>query len=159
MNALQELTLPQVAERWGISKVGVKARAKLLGVKLKQISSTCSVWPAEYLELGDLYHQHLKAGGTKNDWKGPLAPAATAPTITTAEPLADPLLRARQMAAIAKEDLWLRPAEFAQVVGLKRLKGSHHNLLRDGFVWHRAQGLWSCKKLSPSLPAAHSEPA
>ena len=157
MGTLLEPTLTQCRERWGISSSGVKARAKLLGVKLKQTSSTSSVWPAEYLELGDLYHQHLKDGGTKNDWEGPLNPAVTAGTavtVATPEPIVDPLLRARQMAAIAAEDLWLRPAEFAQVVGLKRLKGSHHNMLRDGFVWHRAQGLWSCKKLSPSLPEA-----
>lgn len=159
MNTLQELTLPQVAERWGISKVGVKARGRLLGVKMKQTSPTSSVWPAEYLELGDLYHQHLKDGGTKNDWKGPMPKGVKTRTRRQRPMLADPLLRARQMAAIAAEDLWLRPEEFGQVVGLRQLDTRHDGLLRDGFVWHRAQGLWSCKKLSPSLPAAHSEPA
>ena len=159
MNTLQELTLPQIAERWGISKNGVKTRAKLLGVQMKQISSTCSVWPAEYLELGDMYHQHLKNGGTKNDWKGPMPKGTKTRTQRQRPMLADPLLRARQMASIAAEDLWLRPEEFGQVVGLRQLDTRHDGLLRDGFRWHRAQGLWSCKKLSPSLPAAHSEHA
>lgn len=155
-----EPTLQQCRERWGISGSGVKARAKLLGVKLKQTSSNCSVWPAEYVELGDLYHQHLKDGGTKHTWKGPLNPAVTAVTAAKPEPLADPLLRARQMNAIASEDLWLRPREFSQVVGLKTLKSSHSGLLRDGFRWHRADGLWTCKKVSPALPPAElQEPA
>jgi len=155
MTTQLELTLPQVADRWGISKSGVKVRAKLLGVKLNQISSTCSVWPAEYLDLGDQYHRHIQAGGTKATWAGPLAPAAgTAATPTTAEPPADPLLRPRLLKAMEKEEIWLPGHVLAPILGLKRMRKALHNKRREGFrLWQQDQ-LWTCWQETPELPSS-----
>ena len=155
MTSFEGLPLPECAERWGISKSGVKARARILGVKLKQLSSTCSVWPAIYLDEGDQYHEHIKSGGTKATWAGPLAPdAGNAATVATPEPPADPLLRPRLLKAMEKEEIWLPGNVMAPILGLKRMRKALHNQRREGFrLWYQDQ-LWTCWQDTPELPSS-----
>ena len=65
LEALPVLTLAEAGDRWGVSsRNSVKARAAALGVELRRESSTRTVWPAEYVALGDRLAGHLKTGGT-----------------------------------------------------------------------------------------------
>ena len=75
--ALPDLTLAEAGDRWGVSsRNSVKARAAALGVELRRESSTRTVWPAEYVALGDRLAEHLKNGGTLASF----GPSLTAPT-------------------------------------------------------------------------------
>ena len=58
------------------SRYSVKAQAAALGVELRRESSTRTVWPAEYVALGDRLAEHLKNGGTLTSF-GPSVIAAT----------------------------------------------------------------------------------
>lgn len=72
VDAVPELTLGECCARWGVSSRNtIKARAAALGVELDQQSSTRTVWPAEHLALGDALDDHLQAGGSLKDYKGP----------------------------------------------------------------------------------------
>ena len=66
LEALPDLTLAEAGDRWGVSsRNSIKARAAALGVELRRESSTRTVWPAEYVALGDQLAEHLKrTGGT-----------------------------------------------------------------------------------------------
>jgi hypothetical protein len=60
IDAIADLTLAQCCERWGVaSRNSIKARAAALGVELIRESSTRTVWPAEYVALGDELAEHL----------------------------------------------------------------------------------------------------
>jgi len=77
LEALPDLTLAEAGVRWGVSsRYSVKAQAAALGVELRRESSTCTVWPAEYVALGDRLAEHLKNGGTLASF-GPSVTAAT----------------------------------------------------------------------------------
>jgi hypothetical protein len=67
-----DLTLAEACERWGVSSRNtIKARAKALGVELRIESTTRTVWPAEYVPLGDQLAEHLKQrGGTLANFPG-----------------------------------------------------------------------------------------
>jgi hypothetical protein len=83
LEALPDLTLAEAGERWGVSsRNSVKARAAALGVELRRESSTRTVWPAEFVPLGDRLAEHLQAGGTLASFPGakPSLPAPTAGT-------------------------------------------------------------------------------
>ena len=81
LDAVPDLTLAEAGERWGVtSRNSVKARAAALGVELRRESSTRTVWPAEFVPLGDQLAEHLKtAAGTLASFPGSMA-SLTAPT-------------------------------------------------------------------------------
>jgi hypothetical protein len=77
LEALPDLTLAEASDRWGVSSRNtLKARAAALGVVLRRESSTRTVWPAEYVALGDRLAEHLQSGGTLASF----GPSVTAPT-------------------------------------------------------------------------------
>jgi hypothetical protein len=77
LEALPDLSLAEAGDRWGVSsRNSVKARAAALGVELRRESSTRTVWPAEYVALGDRLAEHLKNGGTLASF----GPSLMAPT-------------------------------------------------------------------------------
>jgi hypothetical protein len=91
IEALPDLTLAECCQRWEISsRNSVKARAAALGVPLRRESSTRTVWPAEWLPLGDELQEHLSGGGKLADFPGSVtAPAAGSDaTAQDAQPLA-----------------------------------------------------------------------
>jgi hypothetical protein len=50
-------------EKWsGISRNGLKARARALGVELNRVSSTLTTWPGAFIELAERLHEHLQSG-------------------------------------------------------------------------------------------------
>ena len=80
LEALPDLTLAEAGERWGVSsRNSVKARAAALGVELRRESSTRTVWPAEFVPLGDRLAEHLQHGGTLASFPGAM-PSLTAAT-------------------------------------------------------------------------------
>jgi hypothetical protein len=80
LEALPDLTLSEAGERWGVSsRNSVKARAAALGVELRRESSTRTVWPAEFVPLGDRLAEHLQHGGTLASFPGAM-PSLTAAT-------------------------------------------------------------------------------
>ena len=88
INALPDLTLPQCCERWGVSsRNSIKARAKALGVQLVPVSSTCTIWPGEHVELGDQLNEYLKNRGKLAEFPHKL----TAPTDSTGDTDTRPL--------------------------------------------------------------------
>ena len=68
-----DISIRDLEQRWGLSRNGLKARAKALGVELVRVSSTCTVWPGDYIELGDRLHEHVSAGNPLRTFPG-LAP-------------------------------------------------------------------------------------
>ena len=77
LEGVPDLTLADCCQRWGVnSRNSVKARAAALGVELRRESSTRTVWPAEWLPLGDELQEHLSGGGKLADFPGSVtAPA------------------------------------------------------------------------------------
>lgn len=65
------LRLPKCEKRWGLSRNGVKARAKYLGVKLARPSSTSSYWPWDDLTLGDDLHSWVQKGNPMKEFRIP----------------------------------------------------------------------------------------
>jgi hypothetical protein len=144
---LPDVPLRDLEQRWGLSRNGLKARARALGVELKRISSTLTVWPGDFVDLGDQLDDHLKAGKPMGTFPA-LAPtdgttANTASSITKAsgtEGLAlaiaqamanttlslpvtpvDPLRRARGLAEAADAGLVLTTDELV-ALGVKGVK-------------------------------------
>jgi len=80
-DASPDLTLADCCDRWGVaSRNSIKARAAALGVELVRESSTRTVWPAEFVDLGDQLAEHLKGkGATLASFPGSL-PSPTAGT-------------------------------------------------------------------------------
>ena len=66
---IEDVSLPELEERWSINRTSLKNRAKLLGVQLIRESSTRTVWPGDKIELGDRYHQHLRTGGNSTNFQ------------------------------------------------------------------------------------------
>jgi len=63
-DASPDLSLAECCDRWGVaSRNSIKARAAALGVELVRESSTRTVWPAEFVDLGDQLAEHLKGKG------------------------------------------------------------------------------------------------
>ena len=80
LEALPDLTLAECCDRWGVSsRNSIKARAAALGVELRRESSTRTVWPAEFVPLGDRLAEHLQGGGTLAGFPGAM-PSVPAPS-------------------------------------------------------------------------------
>lgn len=75
-----DVSIRDLEARWGLSRNGLKARAARLGVELRRVSSTLTVWPGEFVELGDRLHEHLSSGQPLHTFPG-LAPAVSAPPV------------------------------------------------------------------------------
>lgn len=82
---LPDVPLRDLEQRWGLSRNGLKARARALGVELKRISSTLTVWPGDFVDLGDQLDAHLASGRPMGTFPA-LAPTdgTTANTANTA---------------------------------------------------------------------------
>jgi hypothetical protein len=170
--SLPGVPLRDIEQRWGLSRNGLKARAKALGVELERVSSTVTLWPGEYVELGDQLDAHIKAGKPMATFPG-LAPAGsaitkTAPTKPAAPSLvdaaaadalrafyglpaagADPLKRARGLAEAADNGLVLTSDELA-ALGVKGIDGFADRDLAFGFAFHKHQQrnrvLWTVER-------------
>ncbi|MCP9824497.1 hypothetical protein [Synechococcus sp. EJ6-Ellesmere] len=116
-----DVSIKELETRWKLSRNGLKARARALGVELRRVSSTLTVWPGEFLELGERLHEHLDKKQPMGTFPG-LAPtpgsAGTAHPLPSVPAPADPLARARALAAAADEDLPLVSDELAAVLGV-----------------------------------------
>lgn len=140
-----DISIRDLEQRWGLSRNGLKARAKALGVELVRVSSTCTVWPGDFIELGDRLHEHVSAGNPLGTFPG-LAPdrsdttaassaiskkeqdtAALVAAIASAmgqqqsEP-SDPLKRAKGLAEAADHQLVLTTDELI-ALGVKGVDG------------------------------------
>ncbi len=139
-----DVSIRDLEQRWGISRNGLKARARALGVELIRVSSTLTTWPGAFVELGERLHDHLQSGQPMGTFPG-LKPAAgdgSATAVTPADsmaivktpgsdlaalvaaireatsaPAADPLLRARGLAEAADNALVLTTTDLAALLG------------------------------------------
>lgn len=102
-----DVSIRDLEARWGLSRNGLKARARALGVELRRVSSTLTVWPGEFVEVGERLQEHLAAGHPLGAFPGmkPAISASTAPAVTALP--ADPLQRARGLAEAADAGLVL----------------------------------------------------
>lgn len=146
--SLPGIPLPDLEQRWGLSRNGLKARARALGVQLERVSSTCTLWPGDFVDLGDRLDEHIKAGKPMATFPG-LAPAdnASSGAITKTPPAqsealataiaqaiaattislpghaaADPLKRARALAEAADNGLVVTTDELV-ALGVKGIDG------------------------------------
>ena len=140
---LPDVPLRDLEKRWGLSRNGLKARARALGVELKRISSTLTVWPGDFVDLGDQLDAHLASGRPMGTFPA-LAPTdgttassiakasgaeglalalaqAMAKTFPLPVPPVDPLRRARGLAEAADAGLVLTTDELV-ALGVKGVK-------------------------------------
>ena len=143
---LPDVPLRDLEQRWGLSRNGLKARARALGVELKRISSTLTVWPGDFVDLGDQLDAHLASGrpmgtfpalaptdGTTANTASSIAKAsgteglalALAQAMAKTFPLPvtpiDPLRRARALAEAADHGLVITSDELV-ALGVKGVK-------------------------------------
>ena len=101
-----DVSIRDLEARWGLSRNGLKARARALGVELRRVSSTLTVWPGEFVELGERLQEHLAAGHPLGTFPGlkPAISASTGSAVTAPPPEApasDALaLRGQDLAAL-----------------------------------------------------------
>ena len=172
---LPDVPLRDLEQRWGLSRNGLKARARALGIELKRISSTLTVWPGDFVDLGDQLDDHLKAGRPMGTFPA-LAPtdgttANTASSITKAsgtEGLAlaiaqamakttlslpvtpiDPLRRARGLAEAADAGLVLTSADLTKL-GVSGINKFQNGEGEYGYVFHKHKqkniDLWTVER-------------
>lgn len=65
------LQLKECEKRWGLSRNGVKARAKFLCVKITRPCSTSAYWPWDDLALGDDLHSWIQRGNPMKEFSIP----------------------------------------------------------------------------------------
>ena len=139
-----DVSIRDLEKRWGISRNGLKARARVLGVELLRVTSTLTTWPGTFVELGERLHEHLQSGRPMGTFPG-LRPAAgddSATAVTPADstaivkppgsdlvalvaaireaastPAGDPLMRARGLAEAADSALVLTTTDLAALLG------------------------------------------
>lgn len=162
-----DVSIRELEERWSLSRNGLKARAKALGVELIRVSSTLTVWPSQFIDLGDRLHEHISSGQPMATFGG-LAPVtdrsvpsrqqqssaltasndsaltALADAITasskTALPAPDPLALARRLADAASLGVPLTNGEMAQVLGRSSIGPKQDGSSpRPGFTIHRQE--------------------
>ena len=114
-----DISIRDLEQRWGLSRNGLKARAKALGVELVRVSSTCTVWPGDYIEVGDRLHEHLSAGNPLGTFPG-LAPDRTDTTTASSAITKKEQDTAALVAAIASA---MRQQQSEPSDPLKRAKG------------------------------------
>jgi hypothetical protein len=185
-----ELSLPgvplrELEQRWGLSRNGLKARARALGVELERVSSTLTLWPGDFVELGDRLDEHIKAGNPMGTFPG-LAPAGTASsgaitktppaqsealataiaqaiaatTISLPGSAVDPLKRARALAEAADNGLVLTTDELA-ALGVKGIDGFADGDEAFGYRFYKHQQrnrtLWTVER-TIGKPAGNAAP-
>ena len=162
-----DVSIRELEEKWGLSRNGLKARAKALGVELIRVSSTLTTWPSQFIELGDQLHEHISSGQPMATFGG-LAPVtdrsvpsrqqqssaltasnesaltALAEAITassqSALPAPDPLALAKRLAEAAALGVPLTNGEMAQVLGRSSITPKHDGTSpRPGFTLHRQE--------------------
>lgn len=154
-----DVSIRELEERWCLSRNGLKARARALGVELIRKSSTLTVWPAEFVDLGDRLHEHVSSGkpmGTfpglspdrnastastttniaKRDDAALIAAVAAAMTQAAPTPPDDPLRRARGLAEAADNGLVLTTDDLV-ALGVKGVDGFADGDEAYGYVFHR----------------------
>ena len=166
-----DVSIRELEKDWGISRNALKQRAKRLGVELQPISSTLTVWPAAYIDLGHQLHAHLQSGQPMASFPGiaPTDMSLTAPTaamtpqnevavlalaaaIKTA--IADgsetnPLVPAELLKKAAELDVPLTNNEMAAVLGFtSRMRTRHDGMEpRPGYrirrTVHNAKPFWN----------------
>jgi hypothetical protein len=183
---LPDVPLRDLEQRWGLSRNGLKARARALGVELRRVSSTLTIWPGNYVDLGDQLDDHLKAGKPMGTFPG-IAPtdastANSASSITKASgisseglalalaqamgktfslpaPPTDPLRRARALAECADAGLVVTSADLTKlgVSGINKFQDGEREY---GYVFHKHKqkniDLWTVERAIGKAATASS---
>jgi hypothetical protein len=164
-----DVSIRELEERWCLSRNGLKARARALGVDLIRKTSTLTVWPGDFVELGDRLHEHISSGKPLATFPG-LAPdriststsqsiakqddaliaamAAAMAQVASAPP-EDPLRRAKGLAEAADNGLVLTTDDLV-ALGVKGVDGFSDGDLAYGYVFsrHRQRNrtLWTIER-------------
>jgi hypothetical protein len=161
---MPDVPLRDLEQRWGLSRNGLKARARALGVELKRVSSTLTTWPGNYVDLGDQLDDHLKAGKPMGTFPGiaptdgttansassitkasginaeglalALAQAMGKTTLSLPAPPVDPLRRARALAECADAGLVVTSADLTKlgVSGINKFQDGEREY---GYIFHK----------------------
>jgi hypothetical protein len=179
---LPDVSIKDLEARWGLSRNGLKARARALGVELKRVSSTLTTWPGDFVELGDRLDDHIKGGQPTGTFPGlapitdgtdttekaitkrDVSPEVLASAIATAMAASflpatssDPMKRAKALAEAADAALVLTTDELV-ALGVKGVEGFADGDCAYGYSFHkhnqRNRVLWTIERalLQRSLP-------
>ena len=140
---LPDVNINELQTAWDLSRNGLKARAKALGVELLRPSPKATYWPAEYVEAGHDLDRWIKSGKTLSEHPAVIsATAQTAPLSVPAAPaqsdtllalvtainaishspaVTDPLAVSQSLANAAENDLALTGQEMAELLGKKTM--------------------------------------
>ena len=166
-----DVSIRELEQDWGISRNALKQRAKRLGVELQPISSTLTVWPAAYIDLGHQLHAHLQSGQTMASFPGIAPSEASLPSVpfaisasneialtalaaaitdaVTETKAVDPLVPAVLLKKAAELDVPLTNSEMAAVLGFtSRMRTRHDGMEpRPGYrirrTVHNAKPFWN----------------
>ena len=158
------MNINDLEKEWGLSRNGIKNRAKALGVQLLRPSHHETCWPAEYLEAGRDLDRWVKSGKPLADYPAVAAvpslaavpspaPLATvqdqasdlvalleAVSSISSPKLLDPLRTAQGLRAAFENELSLTSDEMASLLGRSRLTPDDDGMSpRPGFVIHRSE--------------------
>ena len=160
LTPLPDVNINELEQQWDLSRNGLKARAKALGVELKRPSTKATFWPAEYVELGQDLDRWIKSGKPLAEHPAVISatgqqselavPAATAPpalmlklvtaitAISSAPAISNPVPMSQQLADIADKELALSGPEMAKLMGKKAMDRKRDNgrRPRPGFEIH-----------------------
>lgn len=182
-----DVSIRDLEARWGISRNALKARAKALGVELVRVSSTHTVWPGAFIEIGEQLHHHLQSGRPMSEFGGvaPISDGSAIPGGGPEDAQTLSVLAGLAMGPTGAEDLLRRPhglqrasqgkllltAAELKALGVKGVIDSKRDTVdRYGYRFQRHQPdgrgterLWSVHKrhiqLTSPEPVTGSHPA
>ena len=59
---MKDINIKELEKAWDLSRTGLKARAKALGIELLRPSPKATFWPSEYVEAGHDLDRWIKSG-------------------------------------------------------------------------------------------------
>lgn len=136
---MPDVNINDLEKEWGLSRNGIKNRAKALGVQLLRPSHHETCWPAEYLEAGRDLDRWVKSGKPLAEHPGIRAEASVTPVapspqasdlvalleavkvISQSPAVADPLAVAQGLRAAVDNELTLTGPEMATLLGKKSM--------------------------------------
>ena len=158
LTTLPDVNINELQEAWNLSRNGLKARAKALGIELLRPSPKATFWPAQYVEAGHDLDRWIKSGKPLSEHPAVIAVTAqTAPLSLTSVPatseimlqlvtaisaiskspaVRDPLAVSQGLANAADNGLSLTGPEMAALLGKKAMdsKRDSGRQPRPGFI-------------------------
>ena len=89
---MKDINIKELEKAWDLSRNGLKARAKALGIKLLRPSPKATFWPSEYVEAGHDLDRWIKSGKRLSEHPAVLAVSAASTVSAPSAPSAESTL-------------------------------------------------------------------